>query len=150
MRAHPRETGGQSNSAETRARGPVDVKSYPSGASPYGVHNMAGNVWEWVADWYDDGYYQRSVTRDPTGPAGGKYRARCAADRGTTTPATSEQQSAITIGPTSRTATSGSAARRDAREEIRRHGVAGQAIDPVVVQTIRPWIVGLMGRWPAM
>ena len=66
--------GTRANSAETRAGGPVDVKSYPSGASPYGVHNMAGNVWEWVADWYDEGYYPRSVNRDPTGPASGKYR----------------------------------------------------------------------------
>jgi serine/threonine-protein kinase len=36
---------------------PVDVGSYPQGASPFGVLDMAGNVWEWVADKYD---------RDPT------------------------------------------------------------------------------------
>jgi formylglycine-generating enzyme required for sulfatase activity len=43
------------------------VGSYPSGASPYGAMDMAGNVWEWVADWYDANYYQSSPNRNPTG-----------------------------------------------------------------------------------
>lgn len=33
------------------------IGSFPAGASPYGVMDMAGNVWEWVNDWYSDGYY---------------------------------------------------------------------------------------------
>jgi formylglycine-generating enzyme required for sulfatase activity len=47
------------------------VGSYPSGASPYGVMDMAGNVWEWVNDWYDGNYYSVSPGVNPQGPATG-------------------------------------------------------------------------------
>ena len=36
----------------------TDVGSYPKGASPYGVLDMAGNVYDWTADWYDENYYK--------------------------------------------------------------------------------------------
>jgi len=48
---------------------PVD--SYEAGKSPYGAYDMAGNVWEWVADWYDPAYYEKSPAKNPTGPGTG-------------------------------------------------------------------------------
>jgi formylglycine-generating enzyme required for sulfatase activity len=50
------------------------VGSYPAGASPYGALDMAGNVWEWVADWYDGDYYRNSPARNPQGPPTGDAR----------------------------------------------------------------------------
>jgi formylglycine-generating enzyme required for sulfatase activity len=50
------------------------VGTYPSGASPYGVLDMAGNVSEWVADWYDESYYQYSPKDNPIGPNAGTER----------------------------------------------------------------------------
>jgi formylglycine-generating enzyme required for sulfatase activity len=41
------------------------VGSYPLGKSPYGIEDLAGNVWEWVQDWYDATYYSRSPERNP-------------------------------------------------------------------------------------
>lgn len=48
--------------------------SYPQGASPYGALDMAGNVWEWVSDWYYIGYYKESPLDYPQGPESGAYR----------------------------------------------------------------------------
>jgi formylglycine-generating enzyme required for sulfatase activity len=50
------------------------VGSYPLGASPYGVLDMASNVWEWVNDLYNYDYYSVSPYSNPPGPVNGNYR----------------------------------------------------------------------------
>ena len=52
--------------------GTEPVGSY--GANGYALYDMAGNVWEWTADWYDNNYYANSPTGNPLGPETGTYR----------------------------------------------------------------------------
>ena len=66
--ANYRGTGGKDQWDETTA----PVGSFrPNG---YGLHDMAGNVWEWCADWYDSDYYSKSPLRNPQGPSSGNRR----------------------------------------------------------------------------
>ncbi len=64
----------RANSRESNLDKTAPVGAYPGGASPYGALDMAGNVWQWVSDWYDAGYYKRSPERNPQGPERGKEK----------------------------------------------------------------------------
>lgn len=54
--------------------GTMPIGSKESGKSPYGAYDMAGNVWEWVKDWYSETYYETSPTNNPAGPETGDSR----------------------------------------------------------------------------
>jgi len=63
----------KANYAECGMGDTTEVGSYPEGASVYGAMDMAGNVWEWVNDWYA-GSYDVNQLNNPTGPSSGTYR----------------------------------------------------------------------------
>ena len=72
---------GRLNWGETGGLGSTDghsltspVGSFPQGASPFGVHDMAGNAWEWTLDWFDGRFYKRASEENPlnTKPSGYK------------------------------------------------------------------------------
>jgi len=63
---------GQAGSGNNGAMAPVG--SFEEGKSPYGLYDMAGNVWEWVSDWYDHDYYKTSPPRNPEGPLTGGFK----------------------------------------------------------------------------
>ncbi|MCB0962409.1 MAG: formylglycine-generating enzyme family protein [Acidimicrobiales bacterium] len=52
--------------------GTCPVGSFPP--NDLGLHEVTGNVWEWCADWFDQGWYRRSPRRAPTGPEAGTHR----------------------------------------------------------------------------
>ena len=53
---------------------PAPVGSFPEGVSPFGIFDLAGNVWEWVLDWYAADTYSQPGQENPTGPEDGSIR----------------------------------------------------------------------------
>ena len=73
---HP--TKAHANAGQNQWRGYdtlTNVGRYEPGKTPEGVYDLAGNLWEWVADWYDPVYYQFSPRDNPTGPSAGPLKA---------------------------------------------------------------------------
>ena len=65
----------RANTKESKREDTTPVGSFsPQGDSPYGASDIAGNVWEWVDDWYGSDYYSQAPSANPPGPATGTYK----------------------------------------------------------------------------
>ena len=86
---------------------PCAVDAKPKSASPWGLLDMAGNMYDWTADWYSASYYKSSPSANPKGPSGGvervikggSWRAAASADyRASRRPKEPPSYTASTIG----------------------------------------------------
>ena len=74
---YPWDRGDPRDQARYNNNDPSGIKTVRKDAfvpNAYGLYNMSGNVQEWVADFFDDNYYEVSPTSNPTGPAAGRER----------------------------------------------------------------------------
>ena len=74
---HPQRSDTENPGGEDGYRYTAPVGQFEHGNSPYGIHNLCGNVWEWCFDWFDGAYYLQNPAggwRNPRGPASGEQR----------------------------------------------------------------------------
>ena len=55
------------------SQGPASVYAFPEGVSPFGIHNLAGNAFEWTQDWYHHESYNLSARDNPQGASSGEF-----------------------------------------------------------------------------
>ena len=73
--AHPTKFFANANQEHWNNHGALTpVGTFEEGKSPYGIYDMAGNVWAWVSDWYGQDYYQTSPSQNPAGPPMGTHK----------------------------------------------------------------------------
>jgi formylglycine-generating enzyme required for sulfatase activity len=133
-----------SSSRRSASTDKVAVAFFASGASPYGMLNMAGNVAEWVSDWYSPNYYSRpeAVGPDPVGPATGTEKVT----RGgswDTVPFFTRTVHRQSRDPLSPTASIGFRCVADANSAAQAGNTGGQPLGANIVATPDPATLGL-------